>query len=105
MGIGFALSWLIHIEEYIELVFDLSRTLAAIKNMSYHYQEYLALGEEICAALPFKSYFTLKHGCWPKNVDEDSFKGTGQKLKRSEHQEQVEEHTSSHVEDMCIEED
>jgi hypothetical protein len=64
--------------------------------------EYLALGEEICATFPFKSYFTLKYECWPKNVDEDSFKGTWKKLMRGE---QVEEHASSHEEDVCIEED
>jgi hypothetical protein len=69
--------------------------------MPYHYQEYLALGEKICAYFPFKIYFTLKYGCWPKNVDEDSFKGTGNKLKRSEHKGQVEEHASNHVEDVC----
>jgi hypothetical protein len=38
-------------------------------------------------------------------LDEDSFKGIGQKLKRDEHEGQVEEHASSHVEDVCIEED
>jgi hypothetical protein len=38
-------------------------------------------------------------------VDKDSFKGTGKKLKRNEHEGHVEEHPSSHVEDMCVEED
>jgi hypothetical protein len=51
--------------------------------MPYHYQEYLVLGEEICAAWPFKNYFTIKYECWPKNVDEDSFKSIGKKLMRS----------------------
>jgi len=38
-------------------------------------------------------------------VDEDSFKGTRQKLNRNEHEGQVEEHESSHVENVCVEED
>jgi hypothetical protein len=38
-------------------------------------------------------------------VDEDSFKGTGKKLKGKEYEGQVEEHASSHEEDVCIEED
>jgi hypothetical protein len=66
------------------------------------YREYLTLGEEIRAALPFKGYYTLKYGSWPKDLDEDYFKGTGQKLMRDE---QVEECASNHVEDVCIEED
>jgi hypothetical protein len=41
---------------------------------------------------------------WPKDLDKDSFKGTEQKLKRDEHEGQVEEGASSHVEDVCIEE-
>jgi hypothetical protein len=44
------------------------------------YQEYLTLGEEICATLPFKGYYTLKHGSWPKDLDEDYFKGIMKKL-------------------------
>jgi hypothetical protein len=35
------------------------------------YREYLTLGEEICAVLPFKDYYTLKHGSWPNNLDKD----------------------------------
>jgi len=37
MRIGFALRWLSQMEEYLEPVFDISRTLTAIKNMPYHY--------------------------------------------------------------------
>jgi hypothetical protein len=55
--------------------------------------------------MSFQGYYTIKYGSWPKDLDEDSFKGTGQKLKRDEHEGQVEEHASSHVEDVCIEED
>jgi hypothetical protein len=52
---------------------------------------------------PFKIYFTLNYKCWPKNVDKDSFKGTYHNLKRNEHEEQVNEHASSHDEDVFIE--
>jgi hypothetical protein len=38
---------------------EILRRLTAIKNMLYYYQKYLALGEELCATLPFKSYCTL----------------------------------------------
>jgi hypothetical protein len=38
-----------------------SSWMIAIKNMSYYYQGYLALGEEICTVLPFKGYYTLKY--------------------------------------------
>jgi hypothetical protein len=37
-------------------------------------------------------------------LEEDSFKGIGKKLKRDEHEGQMEEHASSHVEDVCMEE-
>jgi hypothetical protein len=63
------------------------------------------LGEEICTALSFKGYYTIKYESWPKDLDEDSFKGIGHKLKSDKHEGQVEEHASSHVEDVCIEED
>lgn len=88
-----------------ELWVEISRRLAATKNMHYHYQEYLAIGEDICESLPFKNYFTIKYGFWPKNVDEDSFKSRGNELKQSEDKEQVEEHASSLEEKVHIEED
>jgi hypothetical protein len=82
---------------------EISRRLAATKNMHYHYQEYLAIGEDICASLPFKNYFTIQYGFWPKNVDEDSFKSRGNELENSEDKEQVEEHASSLEEQVHIE--
>jgi len=88
-----------------ELRAEISRRLAATKNMHYHYQEYLAIGEDICASLPFKNYFTIKYGFWPKNVDEDSFKRKEKKSNKGEDKEQVEEHAPSLVENEHIEED
>jgi hypothetical protein len=60
------------------------------------------LGEEICATFPFRGYYTLKYESWPKDLDEDYLKYTGQKLKRDEHKGQAEEYASSHEEDVCI---
>ena len=88
-----------------ELWAEISTRLAAAKNIHYHYQEYLAMGKDICVALPFKNYFTIKYGFWPKNVDEDSFKSRGKELEKSEDKEQVEEHASSLEEKVHIEED
>ena len=92
-------------ETNLELQVEISRRLAATKNMHSHYQEYLALGEDICVSLPFKNYFTIKYGFWPKNVDEDSFKSRGDELKQSEDKEQGGEHASSLEEKVHIEED
>ena len=69
------------------------------------YQEYLASGDEICATLSFQDYYTIKHRSWPKDLDQDSLKGTGRKLKGVEHEGQVKKHASSHIEDLCIKED
>lgn len=60
-----------------ELWAEISRRLAVTKNIHYHYQEYIAIGEDICVSMPFKNYFTIKYGFWPKNVDEDSLKRRG----------------------------
>jgi hypothetical protein len=38
-------------------------------------------------------------------LDEDYFKSTGHEVKKDEHEGQVEEHASSHEEDVCIKED
>jgi hypothetical protein len=38
-------------------------------------------------------------------LDEDSFKSIKKKLKRDDHEGQVEEHASNHVEDVCIKDD
>jgi hypothetical protein len=82
----------------------LGRQLATIPYIPY-FREYLALGEEICVALSFQGYYTLKYRSWPKDLDEDSVKSTRQKSMRDEHEGQGEERASSHVEDVCIEED
>jgi len=63
------------------------------------------LDEDIHVALPFKGYCTLKHGSWPKDLDEHYFKGIKKKLMGEEHEGQVEEHASSHEEDVFIEEE
>jgi hypothetical protein len=60
------------------------------------------LGEDICAYLPFKIYYTLKHRSWPKDLDKDYFKGTWKKLMGDE---KVEENAYNHEEDVCIKED
>ena len=39
------------------------------------YQEYLALGDEVCATLSFQDYYTIKFGSQPKDLDEDFLKG------------------------------
>ena len=39
------------------------------------YQEYLALGDEVCAALSFQDYYTIQFGSQPKDLDEDLLKG------------------------------
>jgi len=74
----------------------LMRHLATITYMPY-YQDYLVLGEDIHATFPFKIYYTL----WPKDL---SLKSTWKKWRKDEHEGLVEEHASSHVEDVCIEE-
>jgi len=51
------------------------RELTTIKYMPY-YWEYLALGEEFCATMSLQDYCTIKYESWPKDLDEDSFKGT-----------------------------
>jgi len=78
--------WLNEMEEDLKSVAKISRRLTTIKNISYHYQEYLALGEGVHAVFPFKNYFNIEYRCWPKNVDEDSFKRPRHKLKRNEHE-------------------
>jgi hypothetical protein len=83
------------------------RMLGAKKYMPY-YQKYLTLSEEIRAkAFPFKSFYTLWYGRWPKDLDEDYFKSTtscptyGQEVKKDEHEGQWRKHASSHVDQCC----
>ena len=37
-------------------------------------REYLALGDEVCAALSFQDYYTIKFGSQPKDLDQDFLK-------------------------------
>ena len=39
------------------------------------YQEYLALGDDVCAALSFQDYYTINFRSQPKDLDEDLVKG------------------------------
>jgi hypothetical protein len=85
----------------------LAELLRELKANKYRpdYQEYLTSNEKVRATLPFKSYCELKCGSCPEDLDEDYFKSTGKEVKKDEHEEQVEEHASSHEEDVFIEED
>ena len=38
------------------------------------YQEYLALGDEVCATLSFQDYYTIMFGIQPKDLDQDFLK-------------------------------
>ena len=53
---------------------DLSKIIDAIENLPHHYEEYLALGEEILKSIPFKEYFYCRFGFEPKDVYDYSFK-------------------------------
>ena len=44
--------------------------LAVLQHLP-RYQEYLALGDEVCSALSFQDYYTIKFGSQPKDLDED----------------------------------
>jgi hypothetical protein len=63
------------------------------------------LDEDVCATLSFKIYYTLMHEKFPQDLDEDYFKSTGKEVKEDEHEGQVEQHASSHEEDVCINEE
>ena len=52
----------------------LAKMIEACENMPRCYQEYLALGKNICADMYFKEYIYFKYGFWPKNVDDHFFK-------------------------------
>ena len=69
------------------------------------YQEYLELGDEVGAALSFQDYYTIKYGSWPNDLDEDSLKGMGKKLKGDEQEGWKKKHAPSHVADVWNEVD
>ena len=49
--------------------YELEKRIIARKNMSFHYQEYLALGKEICVVISFKDYLHYKYTFWPQYLD------------------------------------
>ena len=53
---------------------DLTKMIEAYENMSRYYQEYLALGKDICANISVKEYIYFKYGIKPNHVDENYFK-------------------------------
>ena len=54
--------------------YGLTRRISASENFPRHYQEYLALGNEICKDISFKDYFYCIFGFWPKRANEDMLK-------------------------------
>ena len=62
--------------------------LAVLQHLP-RYQEYLALGDEVCAALSFQDYYTIKFGSQPKDLDEDLLKGIVGGVKKDEPEVQV----------------
>ena len=69
------------------LIGNLQR-LAALQHLP-RCREYLALGDEVCAALSFQDYYTIKFGSQPKDLDEDLLKGIVGGGKKDEHEVQV----------------
>ena len=51
----------------------LAEIIEACENMSHCYEDYLALGRNICANLYFEDYIYFKYGFQPKNYYEHSF--------------------------------
>ena len=60
---------------------DLAKMIDASENLPHHYNEYLALGENICKFIPFKDYFYFIFEFDPKDVDEKYFNGSKTILK------------------------
>ena len=46
----------------------------------------MALGNEVCAALSFQDYKTIKFGSQPKDLDEDLLKSIAGGVKKDEHE-------------------
>ena len=53
---------------------SLTKIIEACENMAHYYEDYLALGRNICANLYFGDYIYFKYGFWPKHDYENSFK-------------------------------
>ena len=52
---------------------NLAEIIEACENMPHYYEDYLALGRNICANLSFRDYIYFKYGFWPKHDYEHSF--------------------------------
>ena len=72
-----------------EIIFDspmvkknLIEIIEACENMSHCYEDYLALGRNICANLYFGDYIYFKYGFQPKHYYENYFKSS--KLSKEE---------------------
>jgi hypothetical protein len=67
--------------QWIKKLGENMKHIIQLETLSYmpYYREYLALGEEICAAFSFQSYYTLKYRSWPMDLDEHSLKSTWKK--------------------------
>ena len=50
----------------------LTKVIESCENIPHCYQEYLALGKEICANIYLKEYIYFKYGFYPKHVDDHS---------------------------------
>ena len=57
--------------------------LAVLQHLP-RYHEYLALGDDVCAALSFQDYYTIKFGIQPKDLDEDLLKDISSNLQENE---------------------
>ena len=66
----------------------LTRNLQRLATLQHlpRYWEYLALGDEVCAALSFQDYYTIMFGSQPKDLDEDLLKGIVGEEKKDEHE-------------------
>ena len=52
---------------------DLTEIIEACDNMPHYYEDYLALGRNICANLSFGDYIYFKYGFWTKHDYDHSF--------------------------------
>ena len=62
--------------------------LAALQHLP-RYQEYLALGDDLCQTLYFQYYYIINFGSQPKDLDEDILKHIVGGVKKDEHEVQV----------------
>ena len=53
---------------------NLTEIIESCENMSHCYEDYLALGRNICANLSFGDYIYFKYGFWPKHDYDNYFK-------------------------------